>query len=624
MRFLSSWKATTLSLGLLAIYSAHGLSAELSGEDLYQQRCAACHNNPANSRAPALEAVKQMSPQALRYTLTQGIMQQQAASLDAEQLNTLVDHLTADQSGGDDWVAGMMCSSSKRTIDLGASVSLPMVGVDHNSSRHFSAEELGLSNADLANLELAWAIGFPKTQGLRSSPVIIGSTMFYTPDPTGKLLAMDTESGCVKWSFDSGAPLRSSITYGHAGKDKTPAVFLAGRTGQLHAVALETGELLWKVDPRHSKRAGITGSPIFFEDRIIVPLSASGVGSAANPKYECCKEHGAVAAVSAVDGKVLWTFHTMEEAKYTGEVNKLGVKLRGPSGAPIWSTPTIDAKRRLVYATTGQNTSLPATETSDAILAIDLDSGELKWGFQALANDVWNLACREPWETSGPNCPHPDTSVLKDYDFGGAAVLAKDNKGNDILVAGQKSGDVWALNPDTGKVIWNQRFGTGTPLGGVHWGIAVDDKRVYAPINDPMPKTANFTPEPGMNALDITTGEVLWRTPVTADCSPERKERYALCNVKFGLSAIPLAIDSSVVSAAIDGRIYIFNGESGEVVWQFDTLREFETLNGIEAHGGGVDSHSVFAGNGMLFIGSGYGGFRQPTGNVLLAFKPKR
>ncbi len=316
----------------------------------------------------------------------------------------------------------------------------------------------------------------------------------------------------------------------------------------------------------------------------------------------------------------------MEDAQYTGKTSATGVKLRGPSGAPIWSTPAIDAKHGLIYATTGQNTSLPATPTSDAILAIDLANGNLKWTHQTLANDVWNLACRPDPAQSGPNCPSPADSVLKDYDFGAGAILTQTRDGKEILLAGQKSGELWALDPQqNGKLLWRQRFGTGSALGGIHWGLAIDSEhRVFAPINDPhFPEFKDYVPEPGMNAVDIDTGKVLWRKPVTADCSNGRKERFNLCGEKYGLSAAPLVIDKSVVAGALDGRIYIFDSASGDIVWLYDTLRDFTTLNGVKGQGGGIDSHSVFAGSGMLFVASGYGGFRQPPGNVLLAFRPK-
>ncbi len=592
------------------------------GAAVYRQYCATCHDNPAETRALPLENLQKLNASALRFALTEGIMQEQAKPVGRRALAALIDYLAAKESDSDAWLAGWTCEADNRTVDLGSLAAMPYAGVDLHSTRFMTAEQAGLSSKDLGNLELAWAIGFPDTTSLRAAPVIIGDTMFYSPTPTERLLAVDVTRPCVKWVYDAGIELRTSITFGELGDTGRQALVFADRRGQVHAVDPATGALIWKAEGRHSAAAIITGAPVLYKDLVILPVSASGVGRGANPQYECCVEHGAVVALDAATGEPRWTWHTMREATYTGKTNRVGVKLRGPSGAPIWSSPSIDEKRNLVYATSGQNTSLPATDTSDAVLAIDITTGELRWSFQALANDVWIIGCRETPALSTPNCPDPKDSVLKDFDFGAAAILAVRPNGKDVLLAGQKSGDVWALDPDTGKLLWNHRFGNGTPLGGVHWGMAIDGKRLFAPINDPFRRRGEFKPEPGMNALDIDTGKVLWRTATTPDCAPARKAIFADCDEKFGLSAAPLAIDQSVIAGSIDGRLYVFDARTGKIEYEFDTLREFNTVNGYPAKGGSIDSHSVFAGAGMVFVGSGYGSFGQADGNVLVALKP--
>jgi polyvinyl alcohol dehydrogenase (cytochrome) len=518
----------------------------------------------------------------------------------------------------------MMCKPEQRAIDLNQPVSMSMTGADPRNSRRLTAQQAGMTSNDLRNLELAWAIAFPKVAALRTSAAVIGSTMFYAPAPTGKVLALDTRSACVKWAYDAGVPLRSSLSYGELGDTGKLALVFGDARGNVHTVDAKTGTQIWKAPARHDAFGGITGAPVLIGNRIIVPISSSGVGRGADPKHECCEGHGAVVALNASNGEKLWTAHTMEDAKYTGKVSSTGVKLRGPSGAPIWSTPSVDVKRGLVYAGSGQATSLPATDTSDAVLAIDVATGELKWTFQALARDVWHLGCQFDPGKSGPNCPSAEDSVLKDYDFGAGVVIGKRRDGRDILLAGQKSGDLWGIDPDAqGKVLWRQTFGMGTPLGGIHWGLAIDDERVYAPINDPHLPVEGYVPAPGMNAVDIETGKVAWSKPVQPDCKNGRQERFPLCGERYGLSAAPLVIDKSVVAGALDGRIFIYDAKSGDIVWQYDTLRDFPTLNGVPGKGGSIDSQSVFAGAGMLFIGSGYGQFSQAPGNVLLAFRPK-
>ena len=616
--------AATLALCLaLPARAAEPRDPPHPGAALYRQHCAACHDDPGTSRAPAGAALRQMNAESLYLSLTRGVMQQQGGALSRRELYELVDYLAAREGDSGEWLAAMMCSAGNRSIDLDRPAALTMFGTDHLSSRRLTAAQAGLTSDDLSRLELAWAIGFPDTTTLRSSPVIIGETMFFAPVQTGRLLALDVRRPCVKWVYDAGTQLRTSVSYGPLGEGGPPALVFADRLGRVHTVNPQTGERIWAVDGRHSELAAITGAPVLFRDRIIVPVSSSGVGRGADPNYECCAEHGAVVALDAATGRKLWTYHTMREAGYTGRVNLLGVRLRGPSGAPIWSTPTVDAARGLVYATTGQNTSLPATDTSDAVLAIDLATGELVWSFQALANDVWIIGCRGPGEESTPNCPSPEDSVLKDFDFGAAAVLVPRRDGDDVLLAGQKSGDVWALDPDDGSLVWRETLSQGTPLGGIHWGLAVDGRRVFAAVNDPARDRPGYTPQPGMNALDIDTGEVLWRRPVEPDCSAGRRERYPRCDERYGLSAAPLVVDRSVLAASVDGRLFVFDAASGAVVFEFDTLRDFDTVNGVAAQGGSIDSHSLFAGAGMVFVGSGYGSFGQPEGNVLLAFRPR-
>ena len=237
---------------------------------------------------------------------------------------------------------------------------------------------------------------------------------------------------------------------------------------------------------------------------------------------------------------------------------------------------------------------------------------------------MWHLGCQFDPSKSGPNCPSAADSVLKDYDFGAGVVIGKRRDGREVLLAGQKSGDLWGLDPDAkGKVLWRQTFGMGTPLGGIHWGLAIDDERVFAAVNDPQLGEPGFVPQPAMHAVAIETGKVLWSKRVHPDCGNGRQQRFPLCNERYGLSAAPLVIDKSVVAGAVDGRLYIYDAASGDIVWQYDTLRDFPTLNGIEGKGGSIESQSVFAGAGMLFVGSGYGQFSQAPGNVLLAFKPK-
>ncbi|MBU14208.1 MAG: hypothetical protein CMQ14_03855 [Gammaproteobacteria bacterium] len=515
--------------------------------------------------------------------------------------------------GVEDWVTASMCAAGGRAVDLSQTVSFTYTDAAGNNPRYISAAQASLTTADLSDLELAWAIAFPATSSMRAAPVIVGSTIFYSATDASRVFALDTESGCAKWVYNAGTRLRSSIAYGVI--DGEGILVFSDQRGMIHSISAETGEQNWGASGQASNNQGmLTGTPVIHEDRIIVPVSGSGVITGGNPNYECCENHGAVTALDVRTGAKIWEYHTMPAAQFTGMESSTGVKQRGPSGAPIWTTPTIDAARAQIYVTTGENTSHPTTGTSDAIIALDLETGEEKWVFQALANDMWNFGC----SAGGPNCIILDDTNSVDYDFGGPAILVE--AGNrELLVAGQKSGDIWALDPDSGALVWNQQIGEGTALGGNHWGITTDAERAFMTVNDP--GGMGQVSRPGLYSFFLGTGEPSWFYEVESDCEG-RDDRLRRCEGLYGFSAAPLTVDGAVITAGLDGRLFVFNADSGEVLFEYDTTTDFDTVNGVEGYGGSIDSHSIAAGSGMLFVGSGYGSFSQVSGNVLLAFKP--
>lgn len=613
------------SLSSFAQTPADGQPVEDSahpGELVYQTYCAGCHAG-GDARAASLRTLQSMTAEALNYTLTEGLMSAQAQGLSTEQRAAVVDYLAA-TAPSDEWLTANVCSEQNAGISLD-NIALSWAGVDLEFSRNLSAAQAGLSKDDMVDLELAWAIGFPNIAGLRSSPVISEKTLFYPAGSTGHVLALDTESGCIKWAYDAGAALRAPASISEVQEDGQHYLFVTDEQARLHTLNPLTGELIWMqsgaVDDGVATR--LTGAPLAYENRVYVPVSASGVARGADAEHECCDGRGAVIALDIQTGERFWTYVTMPPAVYTGELNSAGARLRGPSGAPIWSSPSLDVKRRLLYVTTGENTSLPATDTSNAIIALDIDTGAVRWQFQAIANDVWNMACsgRNP----GPNCPAPEDSIRKDWDFGGAAALVTLADGTERLLAGQKSGHLWALNPDDGSVVWQQRMGEGGALGGNHWGIAVDGNRVLLPISDPnganRPDDVIYS---GIYAFDIATGAPDWEYRARPDCADGRSDFVQSCAQRYGFSALPLVVDGALLAGNIDGRLFIFDNTSGRVLFKFDTSQSFATVNGIEARGGSIDAHSVSAGAGMVFVGSGYERFNQQPGNVLLAFRPKR
>lgn len=587
------------------------------GRSIYERACAMCHDRPTETRAPSLESLHELNADHIRFALTEGAMQAQGETLSGQEMDTLIDYLAAPDTGDHSWIEANLCAAGDRRVDVSQPAIVENYGFGLKSQRRMTAAESGLSSEQLGSLELEWAVAFPQTGTMRAQPVVVGDTIFISVGDTSRVYALDTDTACVKWVYVSETPLRTALTYGEVGPDKRKVLMVGDVTRRLIQLDAQTGEELWEQDVRLFDRSRPSAAPLIYNDRIYMPLSNREASQAPNDKFECCRTHGGVLALDGVTGERIWSYETTPGAILQG-VNAIGVPRWGPSGAPIWANPTIDEKRNAIYVTTGENFSLPATGTSDAIISVDLDTGEENWVFQGTPRDAWNSACGT--DRSGANCPPASESIREDFDFGGAAVLTEQANGKDILLAGQKSGHIWAVDPDTGKLLWSERFGRGTTLGGNHMGVAVDGDRVFVPINDSERPNRIASYEPGINALDISTGEVLWRFAAKPDCEGGRIDRLPRCATWHGFSSPPLVIDESVVASTVDGKIYIFDNATGDVVWQYDTVRSFETTNGVEGKGGQIDNGAFVAAHGALFVQSGYGG---TPGNVLLKFVPK-
>ena len=610
-----------LSLPVLSPTAIGQVSADHPGAGVYQKACAVCHDNPGTTRAATLASMRTLAPTRLREVMAPGgIMAPMAAALNDRERADLVTWLTAGQAAAAaTWSDAILCTPDKRTVSPTATIVNAGFGIDSDLSRSLSASEAGLSKAQLANMEIAWSIAFPGQGGGTGASVLSDGTVYATGGQ--KLLAIDAASGCMKWSYSASS--RNTPAIGDIGGRRVVALSV-GR--DIHVVDAASGALVWKASGQPIDGSGgqIRGGVIFAKDKIIVPLSASGVASAMNPRSECCSGHGSVVALNAADGSHAWEYHTMPEPTYNGQVNSLGVKQKGPSGAPIWSVPVYDARRNNIIVTTGENTSHPATDTSDAIIALNADTGKVSWQYQAMAADVWNMSCDVGTGQNGPNCPVLFGGDGRDYDFGAGAVIATVN-GKDVVLAGQKSGHAWALDANTGKVLWSHRIGEGTALGGVHWGITADAGKVYIPINDPiLSPDPKFVSKAGVYAFDIATGRPAWSFAAQPNCAGSRATEVIACTTKYGFSAAPLVIDGALVGATLGGEVIILDGADGRVINRLDTVGAKTTLNkDIAGKGGSIDAHGLSAGAGMLFVNSGYGSFGQTPGNVLIAYRPR-
>lgn len=591
------------------------------GAAIYKERCASCHDTPA-PRVPPFSAIKAMSGKAIYSALTIGPMKTQAQGLSTAQIFALIGYIGP--ASGSHPAAPDLTPTCKAESMFRAGADTPQWNgwsTSVTNSRFQDAASAGLTTSDLSKLKLKWAFNLGDVTEARSQPVIVGSRVFIG-SMTGALYALDAGTGCTRWAFRSVSGIRSGIS---VGESKGAAAVFFGDTGaNVYALNVQTGELIWKARPVDHFAALATATPRYYNGVVYLPFSSFEEALGGDPKYQCCTFRGSVVALDAGTGEKLWqTFTIAEAAKPTIE-SPAGTQQYGPSGAGIWSTPTIDERLGVLYVATGDNYSDPPTNTSDAILAMDLKTGKLLWSAQFTKDDAYNNACAIP--VPG-NCP---AIHGRDSDFGQPPILVSSGAGKRVLVVAQKSGMVYAIDPDDeGRVLWQTRVGEGGPLGGSQWGSAADGEKVYVAVSDlglgavrdpKSPQGFRLVLDPkkggGLHALDLRTGRIVWSasakpcTTSRTDCSPAQSA---------AISAIP----GVVFSGSVDGHLRAYSAETGEILWDVDTARSFDTVNGKIAHGGSLDAAGPAVVDGMLFVNSGYGQWGGMPGNVLLAFSTR-
>jgi polyvinyl alcohol dehydrogenase (cytochrome) len=552
--------------------------------------------------------------QAVLQSMTDGVMQVQAQSMTDEEQRRLAEHLGGSSLESANTSPLYRCDENVAALDLEQLPGTADWGINPQNSRFIAAEIAGLDALEVPKLRLKWAFAYPNATRARAQPVIAGNTVFMGSQD-GTIYALDVGSGCVRWTFEADAEVRSAITIEPAQGGENghgPFAYFGDFIGQVYALEAGSGTLVWKSSLEDHHNVTITGSPKLHRDRLYVPMSSSEWASAADPAYECCTFRGGIVAFDTADGHMVWKSHTIsEQPKLTGKKNSAGVSMWAPAGAPIWGSLTLDEKRNVIYAGTGEAYTSPAAATSDSIIAFDLDTGNIEWVYQATQGDAWNMSC---FIDEAVNCPEEDGP---DFDFGAPPVLLTLSNGWDILLAGQKSGFVYALDPgQEGALIWKKRIGLGGFAGGVHWGMAAHDDTLYAPNAD-----TNFVNKwqgertPGLYALEAETGEQIWFSPAPDVCAEADKPA---CD--SGLSASITVIPGVVFAGGFDGHLRAYDRPTGAIIWDFNTARAFETLSGDVARGGSIESDGPIIANGHVLVNSGYLFGGRMAGNVLLAF----
>jgi polyvinyl alcohol dehydrogenase (cytochrome) len=569
---------------------------------LFEKHCATCHRPASDTRAPLPDALAKMPAQQILTAMESGSMKAQSAMLSPAERKSLAEFLGAKAPVGEATNAGACPAGSSPKAQP---VYWNGWGVDLSNSRFQPAKIAGLSAEQVGKLKLKWAFGFPGSSSVMGQPSVIAGKLYFGSD-NGTVYAVDAQSGCTYWTFKAPATVRTAITIG-AGRPGRYTAYFGDLKANIHAVDAESGKPLWSLKLDDHPVARITGAPKLYNGRLYIPVSSVEEVSAGNPKYPCCTFRGSVVAVDAESGKQLWKSYTIPDPPTPTKNNSVGTQLSGPAGAAVWLSPTIDLGRKLIYVGTGNGYSDPDNKYTDAVIAFDLETGSMIWSQQLANGDGWNFSCINPNKASCPETSGPDV------DIGASPILRRVKDGRDLLLIGQKSGIVHALDAgQKGKIVWQTRIGKGGALGGIQWGMAADDDNVYAALSD----INRAKPEEGggLFAIKLTTGDRAWHAP------PPKPA----CMGQRGCSAAQMQAVSAttgvVFSGSMDGRLRAFSARDGSIIWEFDTQREFETVNRVKARGGSLSAGGPTLAGGWLYVNSGYGSLGGMPGNVLLAF----
>jgi len=605
----------TFGIGAPAALAQAPAGPTPSGETVYKTNCAACHE-ATSPRVPSRDALRQMPAARIMRALDGGAMMSIALTMSRDERLAVASYLgTPNALSGPP--AAAFCSD--RTVRLEARPRTTWNGWSPGTgnTRFQTSEAAGLRADQVGQLKLKWAFGFDGDVSAFSQPTVLDAHVF-VGSAAGVVHAMRADRGCLEWTFQANGPVRAAILAVPAnGKH---VLLFGDMTGWFYALQAETGALLWKVHVDTHDSTRLTAAAAANAGVVYVPVSSWEEARASDATYPCCTFRGSVVALQISDGRQLWKTYLVDAPKPLGKT-ATGTAAFGPSGAGVWSTPTVDAKRSRLYVATSDNYSVPATAMSDAVVALDLKSGRIVWSKQFTTGDVFSGACPSK-STSCPDGPGPD------FDFAASTILTTRPGGGDVLLAGQKSGIVFALDPDKkGDVLWQARVGKGGTSGGIQWGMSVEGRRVYAAVSD-MDRTFQNRPlDPqrfvvergvggGITALNLANGTKVWSvTP-----PPCASDAPAGCNP--AQSAAVTAIPGVVFSPSNDGHVRAYASADGKVLWDFNTMRDFETVNGVKAKGGSIDGPGVVIAGGMVFVTSGYARNGGVPGNVLLAFAP--
>jgi polyvinyl alcohol dehydrogenase (cytochrome) len=584
------------------------------GAALYKARCAQCHDAPAG-RTPPFSALRDMSPMKVLQSIETGVMKTQAEGLSSAERHALTGYITYPAPKLTPAPANAFCDAgADGARDFSKVPQWARWGVDFENTRFQNTSAAGITAGEVPKLKLKWAFGLGVTSAARAQPSIAGGRVFVGSE-AGTVYSLDARTGCIYWTFQA----EGSVTAAPAMGDSH--AYFGDQKANAYALDARSGKLLWKVHVDDHFAARVTAASLLQKGVLYVPVASFEEVLPLSPSYECCTFRGSLVALNATTGKRIWKTYTVAQAPRPATLSKSKAQLYGPSGASVWSAPTLDEKRDVIYVATGNNYSDPPTETSDAVLALRRKTGEIIWSKQLTPKDANNSGCNMPGKMNCPDSNGPD------FDFGQPPILVSLANGRRALVIAQKSGMAHGLDPDRqGEILWQTRVGQGGPLGGSQWGSAADRENMYVAVSDlkftgiVADKTVTegyrliIDPKQGggLFALRLGTGEKVW-SATPAPCGDRKRCSPAQ-------SAAVTVIPGVVFSGSLDGYLRAYSAATGEVIWDVDTAQEYDTVNGQKARGGSLDAAGAVIAGGMLYVNSGYGQWGGMPGNVLLAF----
>ncbi len=601
----TGWSIAIVSLSSQASPPAQDLNhpqGTNAGIFAFTGNCASCHDARRDG-APDRYALNARTPEEVLAKISAGPHAQHAQSLTEFQKRVVAVYVGGRPLGA----AAAGDASTMRNRCQAAPPFTPFTGSEWNGwgadadNSRFQANP-GLSADDAGKLTLKWAFGFPYGNSAYGQPSVVGGRVFVGSD-TGFVYSLDTATGCVHWSFRANAGVRTAPTVGPGRAAGSYLLYFGDIRANVYAVDAQTGTRVWQERLDQHPIARVTGAPTLAGGRLYVALSSLEESGAGNPSYPCCTFRGGLAAYDALTGKRLWKSYTVKQEPHRLKVTSKGTQLWTPAGAGVWSSPTVDLKRRVVYVATGNGYTQPADEASDAVVAYDLDTGRRLWVKQVMAADAYVRDCPGIYRPNVPTANKSETcpdDLGPDMDFGNAPILRTLPNGKSLIVIGQKDGHAWGLDPDRqGEVVWSRQLGLGWENGGggMMWGSAADNRQAYFPVTVTDDRL-------GLAAVSIASGEIAWRA-----------------KPPIGGGAPVTVIPGVVFFGSSTGTVYAFSTSDGHAIWTFDTARAFETVNGVEARGGNINAAGPVVARGMVFVPSGYSDLGNGVrGNVLLAF----